>query len=487
MTNVWTLKCKKLMVWATLCLGLPVFAHARTAAANQLPTPADQRLQTLIKKAEQISCISPSLCPEGVAGLVIRHNLSDSIDSLPISCQGALVSGQRMIIPKHCLPPSLHEVNRSCSDFVFAVYPPRAGVREDMESRVQFCNQVTYVSPPFGARPTSAVGPEFVVVTMVASDFPTRGSRPAFQIPGYSSTPRRSRTPLRIKNRGGFPLVGNVQLARIQPITSDLVRGPWVLRVDECRVSSNSLFATNFRKPDSPVFHLSPCEVAGGDSGSPVLDSDGNLVGIIRGFTTPIYIKNLTEYYLKLGYLTDPLSPWAFGANLTCQTILGGLGCSAAGVSAPLQSEQRILLNQKFNEWTSQANPRIRWSLEQSGPRLFDQMDELQSTSIGATRLRENFYIAIPECLQRAEAEAWAGRGRVEIMTALFYPAINTNFEFERRVVQIDTPMTIDLNASNLLVSGSTNFDAELPEVKKITSSPTLIRGTLKLCPSESR
>ena len=182
------------------------------------------------------------VCPTGVGLVVIEKN--SEVSRKYGQCVGTLIGPDTVITNSHCLPPEVKSGHESCSGRVGFVLPGS----QDVSSCTEILTSSTVVS--------GQDSPDFAV----------------FRLRKNLPEPRRV-------SRDGFQDGGKYDVYTIDPLIRTSISG--ILRKKTCLSLRGSLVAPTSMDDLSPVTSLFNCEFSEGNSGSPVVDQNGNLLGIV--------------------------------------------------------------------------------------------------------------------------------------------------------------------------------------------------------------
>ena len=203
----------------------------------------------------QISCFSDGDCNPSVAMIAAAW----SVPSPGVSvCTGFLVAPDILATNSHCLPVDLDHAGSSCSQRIWAFFPTMSSAQEE---RLE-CDTV------ISSTGNSETVPQQDIAFLRLK---TRSSRPALQL-----------------SRDGFPDKAKVKLVKVNPEPGQ--GGGYdvgTMQTVECEAEQHSTRLPSFDDSHSPVVALGTCEVLHGNSGSPLIDSQGRAVGIIQAFFNP--------------------------------------------------------------------------------------------------------------------------------------------------------------------------------------------------------
>ena len=183
----------------------------------------------------------------------------------------------------HCLPEGLAREGADCHNLIEFVFPSLP----DKEGETFECDRVLYLSPPLGV---NVLRPDYAFIKL-------------------KSSPRRR--PLEISQQG-FPDHSKVTLYKMDP---DPEGRHGVVRKIECLAIQNSIINPYFTSDTAPMVLLTNCPIVKGNSGSPLLLSDGEAHGVVSATIEMPMTKALHD---RIG--SSPKLNFGFGSNFSCLT-----------------------------------------------------------------------------------------------------------------------------------------------------------------------
>ena len=175
-----------------------------------------------------------------------------------IHCTAFLIAPDILMTNSHCIPEDLQESKSSCQKRIWAVFPDRDGlpmVRSE-------CSTILAASP---------------------TEDPGRDTDYAFIILSEPS----SRTPLQI-SREGFKDgdTYSAHLVESENHTYTMIK----FHQESCRAVHETVVFPDSNHDKAPVMVLADCRVHHGNSGSPILDSEGKVRGIVQAYYVFVFI-----------------------------------------------------------------------------------------------------------------------------------------------------------------------------------------------------
>ena len=330
-----------------LLLALPLIsAVGCQKTSSSAPLPSNIMRSYSVREADDLQrsfgvvCGNLSDCHPSVALLIARLNEKD----LAV-CTSFLVGPDTIMTNKHCLPPEIAN-GGSCDGLISFKFPKS----DFAPAESAYCASVIATSPyPVDLSGGAKAQTDFALLKL--------------------KNPSR-RPPLKI-NTGGVADNEILHIVRMTPNVS-IHRG--VIENLDCRVRQNTIITPVFSNNLSPVVHFADCNIVHGNSGSPALDSSGQVKAIVQQVSDMSKMKNNRFNITK---------NFGRGSNLSCvkvpQAGLNGSdspACSAdlsdaaarAGTQKLFKDAYKIELIKKdfkeqFQVWNQTAPKMIFWKL----------------------------------------------------------------------------------------------------------------------------
>lgn len=282
-----------------LCSLLIVFASSGCAKENPPAVgygswsspvyPLEERQSELVRSLDEAWLICQGACPEGAdkVGMIgLATGPLDNLGRRPIGqCSGFLIGKNIVATNAHCLPPDAMRVTDCSATIAIKFLEPDSKGR-----RTYACKKV-----------------------LARSDVETKPDGPDY---GFFEIDASERAPLRIA-RDGVSDQTWLRSLRVDPITPGKPGGS--ISTADCHAAQNSLLNINFTNEYSPTALAVGCEARQGNSGSPVLNLNNEVVGILQSKKLDVYMDLLRKPLRQLGveFPQNPPNHFVF-TNLSC-------------------------------------------------------------------------------------------------------------------------------------------------------------------------
>ncbi len=270
---------------------------ARPVKRDPVPAPDGAQNLTAFEAAQKgaLQCPFPEECEPSVA--LISVVTKEGVDR----CSGVLISGDRVLTNEHCLRDALG----SCRNSVFIHFAETVGA----PAQHARCEEIEKKSTPV----PGGMGMDYAVIRL---DQPLPERKPA----PLSKTLPANREALRIlrvqMDGGGGSKYGGSQEA----LRCDVAEGPYTYP----ELDSNEF----------ELMSLGDCAIQAGNSGSPVLNQDGELVGLVQGYLRLTEEESAKPAFREL-LLDESFGQTAIATRIGCipgMEDVGSFSCRRAPV-----------------------------------------------------------------------------------------------------------------------------------------------------------
>lgn len=234
-------------------------------------------------KSTDFNCADEKNCPDNI-GLI--YNNSDGSTTYPKigRCTGFLIKENIVATNSHCIPDHVKENSMKvyCHDYIAIRFIG------DSKKKVFKCEEMLDFSDDI-----SGITPDY-----------------AF----FKIKPTKIQ-PLDISQSG----IKDNQSSYIAKVTPSEYSLGGTLEVEDCRVAIGSLLNLNGTNSFSNTGLVVDCGVIPGNSGSPIINQNGEAIGIAQSFFKRNVIANLEESFKRLKLdLPDEIIPHAHFTNFSC-------------------------------------------------------------------------------------------------------------------------------------------------------------------------
>ena len=425
-------------------------------------TGSDQAKQTAL--SGQVSCASSDAadCSPSV-GMLVALTPPTSVSQ----CTAFLVTPQIAITNSHCIPADLKAAGSSCSDRIWIYFPDVNGYPQLRSG----CSQVLTAST---LPETTKAVPDYAVIRL---------------------DQQVNRPPLTI-SRDGFKDQGEYRIVKIDPQSTTSAIG--VMTRTICKAQHNSIIAPNSNDDKSANMAMGDCQILHGNSGSPLLDTQGQVHGVIQlTFEESTLGAALLQFTLPMldGSSIGTLSAGTSFACLNLPAEAQGAPLApqcAAVVSSPdaKQAETKVLLGKignaletELNQISGELNPAFQWSVAK-----YDNTGLLAGGSSYTQQI-----IPVPSCIKDSKSlldghHGWLGGYDSKAGLSLALPKLAVKMGVNRYLVpdyRIDgsegfVSTSLSYSPSDIAKKNSSQFTLTEPGI--FGASHSLFSQSLGLC-----
>lgn len=235
-------------------------------------------------------------------------------------CSGVLIAKDLLLTNRHCAQLVIKTANTSFNGGGVAILFPDQKKSENPEMNFGMAQNLIVISPTEVLNPVQS--PDWAIFK-INSDF--------------TIYPKKF-TPPKL-NREGIKDGEKYYVYAKSPYANS--KDPNAIEKRECVANYRTVFSPWMDRADLPVIELSDCPIGPGNSGAPIYNGDGELVGIIGGQYQPELLANLGALAEHAWGLLKPGTGFlniGWGMNLACIPDLDHAdselpaGCDSSGI-----------------------------------------------------------------------------------------------------------------------------------------------------------
>lgn len=374
-------------------------------------------------------------------------------ESEGMACTGVLIASDLVLTNRHCVP-FMDQPNTSFGKYTIGVEFPN-GVVANIENLVG-------MSPPW-LYGEGHLNVDFAILKIDKNLF--------YQfVAPYKQLNENPYTPVSISHEG-FKDGQTYYVYSTTPYGDKA--NDTVIEKRPCKAIYNTIFGSQFQSAQSPVVSLADCPIGPGNSGSPIFNEAGQLVGIISGQFSPAGLLGLSAIAKADGMLTaDTFNNVGWGTNLACLPSLAG---------------ESYKVDPKCNDELAKSQLRgvrpLDPALEEQAKQLLThdmQDNQFQYQVARADQgvkvsdfLTSLIWIRIPRCVN---ASALENNDKLSLKTDLVGIQIDANgVVLNTLSSKNEAQLALDFNRDDLKAKGSTEMTASIGQFLYYT-------GKLELC-----
>ena len=398
-----------------------------------------------------VTCQSkdPASCPEGVGMLAIHTTLGDG------QCTAFLVTDQILMTNSHCVPEEIKKPGADCRKNLQMLFPET----QDKKAEKVACAEVISAS----------------TITHNKSDADFL-SKPDYAILKLARAV--SRKPLSLA-RDGFPEGLKLTAYTVDPQSKTSIKG--LLYPKTCDAVYETVLTPGFTHPNAMVGTFVGCEVIGGNSGSPAVDSQGRVRALVHGGIDKSVVN---------GEATKNKKPVGIFTNVACTdlpTALGGARasekCAQGAISSEKWLEKKSLeipmsaYEELFNGWILKAPAELGYKLTAQDTTSGDKRNILYTPEIqcinSLAKHGDELFVTL-----NLGYPVWAAGIEVsDNYKAIVAPKMIIEFRQEVLLNKKNFEKDGEVNAMISLKQGTEASGAETRALKKCDGSPSVLIG----------
>jgi hypothetical protein len=197
-------------------------------------------------KTWKVSCEDAQNCPDNVGQLLIKDDNNVTV------CTASLVDTDTILTNSHCLKSA-------------------QGAQTDFQ---KLCQEGISLRFPDNSK-SGAQTAHCASVIIKSSLQEGQTNHPDFAL--LKLTEPLTRTPIQV-SRAGLSDQTPVQIFKVDPVAA----GRGTLKVASCQIALSTYLLPGLTTPDMPIEVMKGCHVWYGNSGAPIADASGNLLGILH-------------------------------------------------------------------------------------------------------------------------------------------------------------------------------------------------------------
>lgn len=245
---------------------------------HKITPPAGTETADVVNQAD-VYCADASDCNPAV-GMMIEEE-AEGIGT----CTFFLVGADLAMTNGHCIPKGL-QAGASCKGQIWLHFPTANGY----QGEVIDCDSV--VSVREDVKKSGSPKIDYAVLRLSQST-----NRPFLKI-----------------GRSGFQDQKSFKVISMSPQSQTAAVGK--VASQNCKAIHNTLMLDSGRGDYSDNMRLAECDVVHGNSGSPILDEKGNVVGVMQATTDAAAVATLLSLYQVPQ--VEPMSPMGIATNFSC-------------------------------------------------------------------------------------------------------------------------------------------------------------------------
>jgi len=407
---------------------------------KKIPAPTPEERAKLIEEAF-VSCKTAEACHPAVGMLAVKRE-----DSIGL-CTGFLISPTTLVTNSHCMPRNLKSGDK-CEDSVEILFPK---TDQFPESRAR-CSELITISNH--EDPKYLLSMDFAVLKLASTI---------------------DRTSLTVSTNG-INVDDALRVVSMTPVSDTKPTG--VIEAKLCKAVDKNYFASTFDNPFAPIVSFKDCATVHGNSGSPVLDTNGHVRAIAQA--------NLDKAGLSREFgnsLLDRPADLGFATNLACVPLQANATRqlpSQCSIMPTNQTAKDLLINSpKISE--TELEKSLRETIEDFVNKATDEKKHFGWTYLLMTDGNKKIMTPMPKCMQNLDnwfaqtfTRHWLWGYPTTTTEAYALPAWNIRIGYN---MYMQPDLRIENELSNVLVNVTYN-PARLRE--KLTTESTTEVFTVK-------
>jgi V8-like Glu-specific endopeptidase len=357
---------------ALLTLGLSITGCSKSdptpSNSDSMPAASLQDAQQLAAQA-QVHCSDPSQCSPSVGLLV------NTTPTAVFQCTAFLIASDIVATNAHCIPDDLKSNGASCKGRIALAFPALGQYAEIRPG----CNEVISVSQN---DEKSGTKPDYAFIRL---DQPVQ--RPVLTI-----------------THSGFTDGTTYTMTKIDPYQGNGIPEGYMNQT-KCKAIFNSLAAPNSSAPHDPLVALADCVGIPGNSGSPILDSAGNVPGILFWLVNKSSFES-SDLNLLDGSIADMVRTTNYACIHTPVDTSSALPpeCQSTASATPddnteMTKEMGAEMEKVFTAAIPELDSSVQWTASMVKGKSVNRI-----TGLVVDDLYSSVVIPVPQCVKNASA-----------------------------------------------------------------------------------
>jgi hypothetical protein len=433
-----------------------------------MPAQSLSEAQTLASQAVA-HCTDASQCSPAVGMLVSTSSSS------AVQCTAFLISSNIVATNSHCIPDDLKAAGSACQERIALIFP-EVGNYPAVKTG---CTQVISAS----TIDSTFKNPDYAFVRLDANV-----SRPILQI-----------------THSGLADNGIYQLDKIDPYQGNGIPEGYLHQV-QCKAIYGSLVTGGAASAQAPVMAMGDCAVVEGNSGSPLIDSNGNVPAVIFATINDATLTTLLSKDSNSGadQLDDSFAALGLATDYSCLSVPTDAADSDA-LPAACQTPVNSTANAATSGITAEASAEIQKDFNAAAPSLPPSMQWttalIQGKEVNELGLFESdpnaiLVIAVPKCIAdkdsflASEERKWFGNYDQKSVKSISLPIWSIDvglnryaqigYRIEEAAAGIESSMMIQFDPQQVYKQGQTALIVS--DALDLQNGTPLYTGTLALC-----
>jgi hypothetical protein len=312
---------------------------------NGSPLPEGPNLQVIMTTAEEleplvkeasVSCEDPNACPQAVGYLLSK--VVDKKKTAIFQCTGFLIDQDTFVTNSHCVPASIRKDGANCGEVIEILFP---GINEKVKADRTRCKTVIHAAQISNHELENFQGRDYAILKL------TRKIR---------------REPFKV-SRTGLPDDTKLISFAVDPISDTVPTG--LLKRRECKTVQGVQFAPEYRDAFAPIAAAASCALVQGNSGSPMVDENMYLKGILFGGASGDDIETRFEAVASDADTFEPMNAIVNSACMDLPVSGPREECEEKRTPIMIQKLNELpsdLLDKEFKAWRKKSDLRFMFS-----------------------------------------------------------------------------------------------------------------------------